>query len=463
MKRTLVLAVAIGLAASIGLGLTRQQRAPLADEFFYLAHALAFHDHGRFAMVAADGSLRPALAAPLYPALLAASMRADAGFAARARCWVGAPASASSCGVGFGAAGWVAIAAMGLCVGLAFLAGARLIGGAPAGVATALLFWLSGVPQEYASSLLTEVVTVPLVMAGSLLLALAPRGRRMWPAMAAAGVSIGLAALGRPSYFYGGLALAAVLPGLLWWLGRSQGGQRRPRAAGLAFLVGFLVAAGPWKAHEHSAAEDEARMQGYAVHTLVYRTAYNAMTPTQYAAAWIYWLPDFGDSLARRLFGRQTAESLSFGAPDGFYTRGARELFEEIRRATGVTVHLHSSGEPTAGRPSPMRYVLEHKVLGELPRYLATTAVLLWRGAFPGKLVGLAGLVALVAMAWRSREREFRQALTLLALPAASFALLHAAISINIPRYNIPLLLPYTVAIAAAGQALLSRRRRRSP
>jgi hypothetical protein len=445
-------ALLLSLVATVGLLVLQERRIPIADEFFYLRHGLAIHETGTYGEMQPDGTVLPGLAAPLYPALLAGAMALDAEFADKAACWVQAAATDPAvCGTGFGLAGVASAALMGLAAGLIYLAGVLLLGSHGAGLLAAGIWLASGVPGEFSEALLTEAVTVPLFMAGSLLLALGLKRRRRL-LLVVAGVAFGAAALGRPSYLYGGILITILTP-LIWhFVAEARSGYKAAVGAGLAFGLAFAAIVGPWEVQKHSSLHGEAQFKGYAAHTLVYRVAYNDMTPREYAAAWLYWIPDFGDVWARGLLGPDSIARFSFGAEEGFYTSVARDLMQEVQQATGMSLGLRSQQVSETATLSPMAYVLREEVLGELHRYVPVTLVLTWRGAFPGKLFGLFGLAALVAVVLGCAGREARRDVAIIALPAVVMTALHAAISLNIPRYNIPLLLPYALALAAVLQ-----------
>ena len=452
-----LVAVAFCVATTVGLSANTRERVPVADEFFYIEHALAIYEHGTLGRLAPDQSIQPAIAGPLYPALLAASMVLDDALAMRAACWNTHRYGLSQCGEGFGLAGHLSALAMGLGVGLVFLTAALLLESPFAGAAAAGCMLLSGIPSRFAEALLTETLTVPLIMASSILLVYGlMRPGATWR-LVTAGALLGIATLARPSYLYGGAVLCGLLFASSWAFGRTGREPGFTYRHVLVFLCAFALSAAPWKLHETFSAPPGVRGEVYATYTLAFRTAYNQMSPAQYAAAWIYWLPDFGDSLARRLFGSEVAESLSFGAPDGFYTAGARRILAEIERETGVSINLWNRESGETMKESPLRYILEHKVLREAHRHLAVTLVLGWRGMFPGKLIGLVGFIALLFACLQARDKRTGSLLMLLTLPAMTFNLLHAAISINITRYNIPLLLPYAVAIAFWLQVIVLR------
>jgi hypothetical protein len=172
----------------------------------------------------------------------------------------------------------------------------------------------------------------------------------------------------------------------------------------------------------------------YLEATFSHRLAYNRMTWLEWLGGWLYYLPDFGDNAVRGLFGPTALQSLGFG-PEGYYEYGARVLHP----------HVHALTAPNFATG----YLFRTYVLGEPVKYTAVSALLLWRGIFVGRYLGLVGLLALAAALWLMPPRE-RAPLALLAILGFAIAAAHAALSICIPRYNLALIPVYAVSLAWA-------------
>jgi len=196
---------------------------------------------------------------------------------------------------------------------------------------------------------------------------------------------------------------------------------------------------------------------GYAAQALSSRLSYNAMRDREFLAGWIYFLPDFGDSLAERLFAERDYARLKFGNPEGFLGSERARIRDAIEAATGVRPAHNAAG----GERSPLAFALERYVLTEPWQHARVSLLLAWRGLFVEKLFGLAGALCLAGLLLFGRDRALEQQLALLALPGLLVLGFNANVSVNIPRYNMLLLLPMALAIAqvllrAAGP--LSRR-----
>ena len=75
------------------------------------------------------------------------------------------------------------------------------------------------------------------------------------------------------------------------------------------------------------------------------------------------------------------------------------------------------------------------------------TALLIWRGIFVGRYLGLLGLPATV-IALRQMPPRQRDPLALLAFVGFAIAVMHGALSVSIPRYNLALIPVYAISLA---------------
>ena len=123
------------------------------------------------------------------------------------------------------------------------------------------------------------------------------------------------------------------------------------------------------------------------------------MSWLEWLGGWVYYLPDFGDDLAKTLFGKETLEGLGWG-PQSYYEYGAHVLHPEA--------HARTAPDVATG------YLIKTYVLGDPLKFSAVTALLIWRGIFVGRYLGLLGLVATVIALWRMPPRQ-RDPLALLA------------------------------------------------
>lgn len=448
-----VLAVTLAVCAA-GLA-TPDARAPESDELFYLGYAHNLAVHGVFGPpVAAGQTPQPgADIAPLYPLLLAAALRLDATFAAATDCVLTTAQAGAECPSGWRGPRVAQLVLNGLGLGLATVWLVPVLASPLLAGLTALFVGASGTGVYFSHHFLTESLYLPVALMFGAAFARALLGASPgWSA--ASGVLLGVLALVRPTFFYLALLLLPVVPVLAWVMG-----QRTMRAGVLlvALALAFTLTVGPWVVRNALAFDKAGITVGYGGRALSTRLAYNAMTVREYAAGWIYWLPDFGDKAAVALFGADTVSRLDLGNPAGFYTEGRNALRAEVDAATGVNLDRRARpvGDPALG------WLLRHKLLAEPGTHAAVTLLLAWRGAFVAKYFGLAGLVAVALALARRGPSPARRVLLVTLTPALLLLLFNAAVSLNIPRYNLPLVLPMSIAMAmlAAGAVASLQRR----
>ena len=178
---------------------------------------------------------------------------------------------------------------------------------------------------------------------------------------------------------------------------------------------------------------------------LSHRLGYERMSWLEWLGGWVYYLPDFGDDLAKTLFGKETLEGLGWG-PQSYYEYGAHVLHPEA--------HARTAPDVATG------YLIKTYVLGDPLKFSAVTALLIWRGIFVGRYLGLVGLPATVIALWGMPPRQ-RDPLALLALIAFAIAAVHGPLSVSIPRYNLALIPVYAVSLAWLLGSLWARVRRK--
>lgn len=174
------------------------------------------------------------------------------------------------------------------------------------------------------------------------------------------------------------------------------------------------------------------------------REALDHMTPTQFAAAFVYWTRGFGETLARRLFPPDVVAPFDLYQPGGFYDRGQNAYLDRLQQVMA---------ELSIDDPLPAAAIVDREVrraiLDHPLRYAVTTLPILYRGIWIDEFVIL-GLPVFFWMLTRAIRR--RQLLQAMLLAEGAFNLvIYALLSLNIPRYQMTAM----PAIAlAAGLAL---------
>ena len=291
---------------------------------------------------------------------------------------------------------------------------------------------------EFANVAMTEAIILPLFSAFSLFLIKTIQQQKT-PSAIIAGLLLGLCSLARPEYIYliDGFIILAMLAMAL----------RRHPWAKLAMIIGltsFAIVV-PWIIRNWLLFGKAAITEGYAGLNLAQRAAYQLMTWREWLAGWIFYLPDFGDNLARWLFQANDFTRLDYaGRPDTFYQIGFKVIAPESLKAAG-------------GAAEQVGYLLRNYALPEPFKYMAVTLLLSWRGFWIGKYFALFAAPFLGWFCWKSIKNRNFTGIALL-LPPFLLLFLHGAVSNNMPRYNLTLIPAMATAMGAALGPWLQRR-----
>ncbi len=413
------------------------------DQRFYLGIAYDLRQYGRFTdgfSYAGGGPGRPGVPprppgmrfTPLYPAFLAAASWFDPALRRAMACVERSAGRDAACPraapvvrgaqflmlAGFYWLLWVAVGRA--CGSLALLTAPMLL--------------------RFVNTLMTETLGLLLSAAACVLATEAwRRGRAGGACWLGCGVVLGLGALTRPALLYllwAGLAAAA--------LAAMRRRSTRPLASGAACAVGAGSVVLPWVLRNALRLHRAALSFGYASHTLIQRVAFDAMTPREYGLSFVCWLPD-GSGLGRLLDGRGACDRFGWAEhPHSFYAIGTGPLLRQSLAASG-------------GWPNHLQYVVRHYLLAAPWPHLLTTIPLALRGLYVDHYWGL--LLAPVS-AWTTLRalRRRQAAVLLLSLPAWFLLLFNAVVAVNQPRYNLLLVLPFSLAGAMLIEHALRRR-----
>ena len=451
-RRTLLHALAVTalLGAYACSAFVLHYPRPSPDGSWFVARALALHESG--ALPALDG------ARPLYFRWLNLLMRVDPDFAGYLRClqktvprwpewdprWAeqhggvreGKTALVSACrplaNVGIYAQALLGAVGVGL-VGLAgWLASRRAL---VAYLSVLAILLLDGYVHN-SVGYIPENLVVPLFTGVNVCLAwlaLERRPARAWRAAGACGLLLGLVVLSRPPYETLLVVLSAAAAVLAL---RDRARRREIAGAAAGVLLGAALVVTPW------AVRGAADSTTYVSASLVLRLNYNDMTWRQWLAAFPFWtsMPEWeaepGDDAVTRWLGARAAAPLDRRHPDYFGRR-----WDETAR----TWKAHRERGPL---------FLSGRILAELPKHLAASAPLAWRGMSEfrsgpcgfGPYAAAVWLLFLFAFA-RGAPRNRRVLAALTFCPAVVLAV-NALVSSNLSRYNLGLLLPLSVASA---------------
>lgn len=256
------------------------------------------------------------------------------------------------------------------------------------------------------------------------------------------GIVMGLLALTRPSNVYQAYAVILAIPLLRHYRGAAPVG-RYGLGALLLTTVGYAITVLPWLLRNEISLGKFAMTVGYDINTLAQRMIYNQMSWGEWARAWIYWLPDFGDSLAIKLFGNAAVSKLSLLDPAGYHGAGNPPFPPQYLT------------QPD-GSPATLGYLMGAHLVPDLPKHLAVTLVMAWQGLWAGKYITFVAMLLAPFALWRMAAAGLLRAFLVVTAPVLLMVGFYAFVSVSIPRYNLALLwisaMIFAVLVEAAAQ-----------
>ena len=455
---------------------TRDRVQPLSsyDQGFYLGIAYDLLHHDRFTdgyrfAGGNDATVRPPgmRFTPLYPSLLAAVAAVDPGLRGNLDCLVATRGHGAACGRGAGPMRLLQLLMVAATLWMIWWSGGACTGRIRTGwLALGLALLTAPLLLLSVDYLMTESISLVLFTTAntlalkSCLVARRPRTsmRHAWVGagwMAGAGAALGLGVLTRPGFAW--LAYMAVAAGLVWVLRASRHAPPSPQRARMlaAFVAAALVVVLHWVARNALVLGRPALTFGYASHTLVQRLSFDSMTWHEYGMSFVCWLPD-GNALGRAMHGPHACDRFGWDDhPDSFYAIGIRGMLASTLRQAGGYAHH-------------MSFLVHHYLLQDPLRQLGwhamVTVPLALRGLYVDHYWGLLlapVCIACTLSALRRRETWSRHFL-LLSLPAWFMLAFNAAVAVNQVRYNLMLIMPFSIAGAMALEALDARWRYRA-
>lgn len=404
-------------------------RYPFIDESNYINLGYHLYKDFTFGTGQVDGKASPGyFFAPLYPAFIALALTFDAGLERYITCAIShSDKNAHELCEVKDYTHFVylqyALAAITLC--FVWLSAHTLTRSAPIAWLSTLIALASGWYSYMPHYFLTENFSMLFFAGFTYFLLLAWQQKKCKPAFYA-GIFLAFAALSRPSYTYAFYILIGAFPILLYCL--KDTAQKKPLllSGGTLILTCFLILH-VWLIRNWVQFGDYKLTKGYAEMILPQRLAYNDMALKEFGAAFIYWLPDFGDSLSEKLFPPSFYERLNLENPEGIYLHS---IYKD-------TPHLRQEAQK-AGM-EPVMYMIKHELLSHLPTHIATTLPLTWRGMFVAKYWSFFVLFLFFPALFYALRNRWDAMLVFCFFPWFMLGF-HAFVSINIPRYSLSLI-----------------------
>lgn len=429
---------------------------PEADENVYMNHAFSLYKSGVFGVTDMQtGIPEPgARVAPLYPAILAAVMFIDKDVAASAECHLSSlRLEGSNCPDKFITVKLIQLILFSLFLGYIWLLLVKISASQIFAYLTTGLLLLSGAPYYFTNHYLTESLYLAPAFIFLLTLSIAILHKKLNYAVVSAAF-LAIAALIRPTYLYLFYLLLFIFPVLFLVSRKYFSDIRQFIKFNLIFIIVFSLVIGPWVVRNNVHFDKFSITVGYSDKPLSTRVAHNDLTDREYLAGWIYYLPDFGDSLAEKLFGHETVQRLGFGNPQSIYPVGREKIVQRIN----TVMNAKESPEKYSSR---LAALLKIYVYSDLLNHAKITLLMAWRGFFVEKYFGLIGLFFLIWAVAGGIKNLHARYFHLIILPPFILLFFQAAISVSIPRYNLILLLPLSIAMAAGIMAFINSVKKR--
>jgi len=438
MKHLLLQCILIIAAIIFAGSFQLTDRGPVYDETVYLDYAYSLYKYGVFSQSSRTG-VKPepdARIAPVLPLFIAGVMHLDSELAANIECSV-TGIKRAKCNRDLSFLKHVELLLSAVCIGIVWLLLLRISKSHTFSYAVVLFILLSGIPFYYADHFLTESIYLPIVCILMLCLAIAlPEQNRRF--LLISSILLALLALTRPTFYYLFFLLLPFILFQVFYTGKKSGFSGKTILC-LFYIFPFFLVIAPWLTRNYKHYGIPAITVGYSAMPLSSRVSYNSMTDMEYLAGWIYWLPDFGDSLALKLFGKEHISRLDFSDPEGFILHERKLIRNKIKEFQAVNDHF-----------SPTRWLIDNYILDDLSSHLKITALMAWRGVFIEKYFGLIGFFCMIWGLFHGLKKYIGPHYYWISLPPLLLLFFHAFISASIPRYNIPLVLPMTIAMVAA-------------
>ncbi len=287
--------------------------------------------------------------------------------------------------------------------------------------------------------LMTEALTLFFTTAATLAAVVAVKARRGFGWALVSGAMLGLAGMTRPPYVY--LFPAVIAGAMPLIVGRQQ--WRR----GVTLLAGFVLAGAivisPWIVRNVIVLGQLDLTSGYAWMALTQRVAYDQMNWHQYALFYLCSLPD-GNGIGSLLVSPHACELFGYDMKDStFYKIGSTTLVQSTLLAAG-------------GPKYQVIYLLYHYVLSHPIWHALVSVPMAMRGLWVDHYWSLVMAVLCISLTWRSL-RTLNAAMLAVTLPGWIMLAFYAATSPNQQRFNLMLIVPFSLAGGVALDHLLLR------
>lgn len=412
---------------------------PHSDAFWYIDYSLGLNERNTFGYSHTE-YVPSNVISPLYPAYLSLLLTMDDMLATDFKCLLKHKDN-SICSINLSRLAWFQCILALIAFWCIWLTAIEVFKSYTVAWLSFFIALLMGRILHFANLILTEIMTITLFSLFTLMLIKFINTQKIsWIILSSS--CLGLLTLTRPQFHY--LFLIIVFAQFLLILINRKKSTLKHIA--VMILIYFSIV-GPWMARNYYHFSDMALTSGYGDRVLTTRISYNKMSWEEWGVGFIYWFPDSGDSIARKLFPPEFYEKLSFDA--GSYYLDDRNILPESQK-----------GKSTK---DTINYLIKNEIFGNIWKHSVVTIVLTWRGMFIAKYWGVLGFICFLTLMIKMNLPN-RNRFLLLSAPAWFMVFFHAFISLNIARYNLILIPLYSISIAAIFyQASLSIKQKLMP
>ena len=287
--------------------------------------------------------------------------------------------------------------------------------------------------------LMTETLSLFFVTMATLAAVEALKRPRPFGWALLSGAMVGLAALTRPPFAYLLPAVAIVAVPLI--VRRSQ--RWRCLTALGAFLFAALAVLTPWIVRNSLVLGDPALTSGYAQLALTQRVAYDEMNWRQYALFNLCSLPD-GSGIGNLLVKPNACAVFGYDfKPGHFYETGSNSLLKSTALAAGGTKHQ-------------VDYIIYHYIVRNPFWHTLVSIPMAIKGLSIDHYWGLILAILCISLTFQA-VRSLDMPMLAVTLPAWFMLAFYASLSPDQTRYNLMLIIPFSLAGGVMIERLLPK------
>jgi hypothetical protein len=246
------------------------------------------------------------------------------------------------------------------------------------------------------------------------------------------GLLIGTLSLMRPSYEY--LFYSLVIYIFIYHLIKKNSNKIKIKNL-FSLIISYNLVLLPWLLRNYNFFETFSITSDYANYILVQRLAYNMMTWKEFFVSFVFWLPDFGDSLSKYLFNENLYNKLTWDYKESYYLLGQTSFKDKtITLAGGPSNHLN--------------YLIFNELLNNLIKHFLVTIPIALRGMWVGGYAVLIPFIFLPLSIQLMKEKKILNIFIISIYPSLIILFFNAFVSVNVVRYNVPIIIFFSLSFS---------------